>query len=94
MRLTPCSMKLKAAEGVHGDWNARACVLARRSSRQTIQVRECRCSIALCILQALAVSQAKIRAFVRSMKEHVGVENQQLLCRHRVVQRVAVVNID
>lgn len=55
---------------------------------------ECRCSIALCILQALAVSQAKIRAFVRSMKEHVGVENQQLLCRHRVVQRVAVVNID
>lgn len=54
---------------------------------------ECRCSIAPCIVRALAASQAKIRAVVRSVKEHGGVENQQLLSLHRPVQGVTVVNI-
>jgi len=55
---------------------------------------ERRCSITACIVQALAANQAEVRALVRSMKEHVGVEDQQLLALHRTVQRVTVININ
>ena len=50
--------------------------------------------IPLCIIQASAARCMKGRAGVGGVKEHVGVENQQLLFFHDSVECVTVVNVD
>ena len=49
------------------------------------------CTITARIVQSLASNQAGSRALIRSMKEHVGVDDQQLFALHRTVQRGAVI---
>ena len=50
--------------------------------------------IAACVIEASPARQAQVRALVCGVKEHIGIEYQQLLFFHRAVECIAVVDVN
>ena len=50
--------------------------------------------IGACVIEAAAAGCAQVGALVSGVKEHIGVEYQQLLFFHRAVECIAVVDVN